>query len=176
MDIEESQSQLPPQLTAQAIEQAAQDNFLNRTLTDIESNGTELSYLEHLHSRKRQDGPIDACSRSLSQENQTSRHEMLRFEDIVLLNDNSLAKLFHQIDHNTLLLALAGASLEVIQRIISPLSEQQALRFTAKLEQVSGVSLLQIENAQQLIAAQATRMARENLIQFIEQKPFHAAA
>ena len=66
--------------------------------------------------------------------------------------------------------------MEVIQRIISPLSEQQALRFTTKLEQVSGVSLLQIENAQQLIAAQATRMAQESLIQFIEQKPFRAAA
>lgn len=176
MDIEEAQSPLPPQLAAQAIEKAAQDNFLNRTLTDIESNGTELSHLEHLHSRKRQVGPIDACSRSLHQETQASRHEILRFEDIVLLNDNSLAKLFHQIDHNTLLLALAGTSMEVIQRIISPLSEQQALRFTTKLEQVSGVSLLQIENAQQLIAAQATRMAQESLIQFIEQKPFHAAA
>ena len=176
MDIEESQSQLPPQLTAQAIEQAAQDNFLNRTLTDIESNGTELSHLEHLHSRKRQVGPIDACSRSLLQDTQSAHQKMLRFEDIVFLNDNSLAKLFHHIDHSTLLLALAGAPTEVIQRIISPLSEQQSLRFTAKLEQISGVSLLQIENAQQVIAAQATRMARENLIQFIEQKPFHAAA
>ena len=176
MDIEESQSQLPPQLTAQAIEQAAQDNFLNRTLTDIESNGTELSHLEHLHSRKRQAGPIDACSRSLLQDTQSAHQETLRFEDIVFLNDTSLAKLFHHIDHSSLLLALAGASTEVIQRIISPLSEQQAQRFTAKLEQISGVSLLQIENAQHAIAAQATRMARENLIQFIEQKPFHAAA
>ena len=174
MDIEESQ--LPPQLTVQAIEQAAQDNFLNRTLTDIESNGTELSHLEHLHSRKRQVGPIDACSRSLLQDTQSAHQEILRFEDIVFLNDNSLAKLFHHIDHSTLLLALAGASTEVIQRIISPLSEQQTQRFTIKLEQISGVSLLQIENAQQVIATQATRMARENLIQFIEQKPFHAAA
>ena len=176
MDIEESQSQLPTQLTAQAIEQAAQDNFLNRTLTDIESNGTELSHLENLHSRKRQVGPIDACSRSLLQDTQSAHQEMLRFEDIVFLNDNSLAKLFHHIDHSTLLLALAGASTEVIQRIISPLSEKQSQRFTAKLEQISGVSLLQIENAQHVIAEQATRMARENLIQFIEQKPFHAAA
>lgn len=174
--IGESETRVPPQLAAQTIEQAAKDNFLHRTLTDIESNGTELSRLEHLHARKRQAGPIDACSRSLLQETQTIRNETLRFEDIVLLNDNSLAKLFHHIDHNTLLLALAGAPGEVVQRVMSPLNGRQAARFTEKLEQIAGVSLQQIENAQEFIASEATRMAQESTIQFIEQKPFHAAA
>ena len=176
INIGESETRVPPQLAAQTIEQATKDNFLHRTLTDIESNGTELSRLEHLHARKRQAGPIDACSRSLLQETQTIRNERLRFEDIVLLNDNSLAKLFHHIDHNTLLLALAGAPGEVVQRVMSPLNGRQAARFTEKLEQIAGVSLQQIENAQEFIASEATRMAQESTIQFIEQKPFHAAA
>ena len=176
MHIGESQTRLPPQLTSDAIEQVARDNFLNRTLTDIESNGTDLSHLEHLHARKRQAGPIDACSRSLLQDTYVTEKETLRFEDIVLLNDNSLAKLFHHINHETLLLALAGAPTEVIQRITSPLTNQQTLRFTEKIEQLTGVSLQQIENAQQIIADQATRMAQEKTIQFLEQKPFRAAA
>lgn len=172
MHIGESQTQL----TSEAIEQATRDDFLNRTLTDIESNGTDLSHLEHLHARKRQAGPIDACSRSLLQDTYITEKETLRFEDIVLLNDHSLAKLFHHINHETLLLALAGAPIEVIQRITSPLTNQQALRFAEKLEQLAGVSLQQIENAQQIIADQATRMAQEKTIQFLEQKPFRAAA
>ena len=176
MHICESQTQLPPQLASEAIEQAARDNFLNRTLTDIESNGTDLSHLEHLHTRKRQAGPIDACSRSLMQDTHVTKKETLRFEDIILLDDNSLAKLFHHINHKTLLLALAGAPSEVIQRITSPLTSQQVLRFTEKLEQIVGVSLQQIEKAQQIIADQATRMAQEKTIRFLEQKPFRAAA
>ncbi len=176
MHISESETQYPSQHTAETIQQAVQDNFLHRTLTDIESNGTELSHLEYLHSRKRQVGPIDACSRSLLQETLATRKEILRFEDITLLNDNSLAKLFHHIDQKTLLLALAGAPTEVIQRITAPLKGQQAERFTEKLEQLTGVSLRQIEKAQKFIAAQATSMIQENTIQFIEQKPFHAAA
>ncbi len=176
MEIGNSPSHLPLHRSVRAGKSDSQDNFLNRTLSAMESNGTELSHLEYLHSQNRQGGPIDACSRSLLKATQAVKNETLRFEDLVFLNDNSLAKLFHQIDPQTLLLALAGAPTDVIQRITSPLTQQQASRFMDKLEQISGVSLRQIETAQQFVAAQATQMAKENTIQFIEQKPFHAAA
>ena len=167
---------LPQQNAAAAIEIVSQDNFLNRTLSAMESNGTELSSLEHLHVQKRTDGPVDACSRSLQRETQYPVSLNLRFEDIALLDDKSLAHLFHQIDHQTLLLALAGAASEVIQRITSPLSAEQAQRFMVRLEAIEGVSLCDIEKAQQTITELTVRLVKEAKVQFTEQKRFQAAA
>ena len=165
-----------PQQTANAIEVASHDNFLHRTLSAIEANGTELSSLEHWNTRKRNDGPIEACSRSLLQNTSHTSNIVLKFDDITLLDDKSLARLFHQVEHEVLLLALAGATPEIVQRITSPLAPQQVEKFAARLESISGVSLQQIDDAQQSIALQASKMANENAIHFIEQKRFQAAA
>jgi flagellar motor switch protein FliG len=100
----------------------------------------------------------------------------LRFEDLILLDDRSLAQVFHVVDSQVMLLALAGATVDFIKRVSGPLTSSQKERFNEQIQTLGPISLSEIEQAQQNVAETATRLANAGQITITGQQPFLAAA
>jgi len=100
----------------------------------------------------------------------------LRFEDLNLLDDRSLAQVFHVVDSQIMLLALAGATVEFIKRVSGPLTSAQKERFNEQIKSLGPITLNEIEQAQQNVAETATSLANAGQITITGQQPFMAAA
>jgi flagellar motor switch protein FliG len=153
-----------PDTKAQEIRAAAQSSFRNRTISTLDTPGTELG---HLNAGQRfERTPVKESKQPIT----------LRFEDLILLDDRSLAQVFHVVDSQVMLLALAGATVDFIKRVSGPLTSPQKERFNEQIQSLGPISLNEIEQAQQSIAETATQLANAGQITITRQQPFLAAA
>jgi flagellar motor switch protein FliG len=153
-----------PDTKAQEIRAAAQSSFRNRTISALDTPGTELG---HLGAGQRFDrASVEAANQPIT----------LRFEDLILLDDRSLAQVFHVVDSQVMLLALAGATVDFINRVSGSLTSSQKERFNQQIQSLGLISLSEIEQAQQNVAETATHLANDGQITITGQQPFLAAA
>ena len=153
-----------PDTKAQEIRAAAQSSFRNRTISTLDTPGTELGHLGAGQRLER--STIEAATQPIT----------LRFEDLILLDDRSLAQVFHVVDSQIMLLALAGATVEFIKRVSGPLTSSQKERFNEQIKSLGSITLNEIEQAQQNVAETATHLANAGQITITGQQPFLAAA
>ncbi|MEE2842959.1 MAG: FliG C-terminal domain-containing protein [Planctomycetota bacterium] len=153
-----------PDTKAQEIRAAAQSSFRNRTISTLDTPGTELGHLGAGQRLER--STIEAATQPIT----------LRFEDLILLDDRSLAQVFHVVDSQIMLLALAGATVEFIKRVSGPLTSSQKERFNEQIKSLGPITLNEIEQAQQNVAETATHLANAGQITITGQQPFLAAA
>ena len=99
---------------------------------------------------------------SLSENNPDLAEEikklMFVFEDIIMLDDNSIQKVLREVDGKELALALKGVGEEVQQRIYRNMSERAASMLKEDMEFMGPVRLRQVEEAQQRIVGVIRRL------------------
>jgi flagellar motor switch protein FliG len=100
----------------------------------------------------------------------------LDFNDLIELGDVALTKVFRAADPGTTLLALTGASQQMLDRILRRLPLREARRFRRQMEQLGPTRLSDLEQAQQQLAELAGRMADQGEILVPKYRRFTAAA
>lgn len=105
-----------------------------------------------------------------------SRSVELEFAQLYGLDDRSWARILATADPQVALLALAGATTELVDRLMRQLSPQEAKVIRRKMEQLGAVRLRDIERAQQQLARIAARLAAQGEIKLPAQRPFATAA
>ena len=92
------------------------------------------------------------------------------------LDDRAWAKVLHAADAQLSLLALAGATPELVQRLLKQLPPRDARILERKMETLGPVRLRDIEHAQQQLARIAGQLAAQGEIRLPRQRPFATAA
>jgi hypothetical protein len=100
----------------------------------------------------------------------------LAFDDLAQLDDPSLAEVLRSADPQVVLLALTGASPDLVGRIRRRLPSREAKALKRKLEQIGPVRLRDVEHAQQQLARLASRLAARGLIRPPGTRRFAVAA
>jgi flagellar motor switch protein FliG len=122
------------------------------------------------HANGRTAGETDSTGRGFKQS-----ETALEFDDFAQLNDTALARVFRAAAPQVTLVALCGASRDLVNRILGslPLREARALR--GQIERLGPTRLRDIESAQLQLAALARQMADEGRIQVPPERRFVAA-
>jgi flagellar motor switch protein FliG len=89
------------------------------------------------------------------------RAPSLAFDELALLPATELAALLRDVDTNVLVLALAGSSDELVNRICQPMPRRTAKAFRRQLGRLGPTRLSDVESAQRLVAAAAARRIAE---------------
>ncbi|MEX0610835.1 MAG: FliG C-terminal domain-containing protein [Pirellulales bacterium] len=76
----------------------------------------------------------------------------IKFDDLIHLDDRTLATLLHGLDPNALALALAGSSDEMVDRICAQMPKRTAKTFRRELRRLGPTRLSDVEAAQRLVA------------------------
>lgn len=105
------------------------------------------------------------------------RHEPeLEFQQLSALDDRAWAKLLRATDSRVALLALAGASPELVERLLAQMQPRDARLLERKMEQLGAVRLREIELAQQQMARIAGQLVSQGEIRLPRSRAFAAAA
>ena len=123
---------------------------------DVE-NGHRHSTLSHDHSEEAQ-------------------QFVIRFDDLSLLDDSSLAILIQTAEPQLVLLALAGASHEFIDRILQPLDQRESRMLQRQMEKIGPLQLQDITRAQQALASHAIQLASDGRISIHNRRRFVMAS
>jgi flagellar motor switch protein FliG len=108
--------------------------------------------------------------------NEDDQQFVIRFDDLALLDDTSLAILIQSVDSQLVLLALAGASREFVDRILQPLEPRESRQLRRHMEQIGPLQLQDITRAQQALASHAIQLASEGRITIHNRRRFVMAA
>jgi flagellar motor switch protein FliG len=81
----------------------------------------------------------------------------LRFDDLARLGTEELSAVLQQVDANVLVLALAGSSDELVERVTGRMPRKVAKAFRRQLRQMGPTRLRDVEAAQAAVAAAATQ-------------------
>lgn len=98
------------------------------------------------------------------------------FNDLIELDDVALAKVFRAADPEVVLLALTGASHQMLDRILRRLPLREARKLRRQMEQLGPTRLSDLEQAQQQLAELAGRMLDRGEILVPKYRRFTAAA
>ncbi len=99
----------------------------------------------------------------------------LEFDDFVNLNDTALARVFRAAAPQVTLVALCGASRDLVNRILGSLPLREARSLRGQIEQLGPTRLRDIESAQLQLAELARQMADEGRIQVPQDRRFIVA-
>ena len=100
----------------------------------------------------------------------------IHFDHLAKLDTNALTQVLQTVEPRVLLLALLGASPELMNRITAPLSTTDNRRLRRQMEQIGPLQLQDITTAQDLVAKTATRLIAEGRIQWPIKSRFAATA
>ena len=100
----------------------------------------------------------------------------IHFDHLTKLDTNALTQVLQTVEPRVLLLALLGASPELMNRITAPLSTTDNRRLRRQMEQIGPLQLQDITTAQNLVAKTATRLIAEGRIQWPIKSRFAATA
>ncbi len=100
----------------------------------------------------------------------------MTFDDVMRLDNQELARLFHAAEPQVTLLALAGARTDFVQRLLGQLPTRVAKSLRHRMEQMRPLLLSDVEIAQQRLADVAATLAAQGLIEVPEVLGFAAAA
>ena len=101
---------------------------------------------------------------------------LVEFEDLLLLSNNALRRLFAAAPSNIVLLALTGAPEAVVSRIVGELPSAEAATLRKRLAFPGPVRLSDIAAAQEELAAIARKLAEAGAIALPGMRRFAAAA
>lgn len=87
-----------------------------------------------------------------------ARRPLCLFTELSGLNDESLGTVLEAADPQVVLLALAGASLELVGRVLRPLPPREARALQQRMEQIGPLRLADVEGAQQRLVHVARRL------------------
>jgi flagellar motor switch protein FliG len=100
----------------------------------------------------------------------------ISFDELSLLNDEDLAKVFRGADAKLTLLALAGASPSFVERLLGQMESDESNSLRRRMEEMGPMRLGDIEHAQRNLAEMAGRLAARGEIRTPEVKRFAGAA
>ncbi|HTN74860.1 MAG TPA: FliG C-terminal domain-containing protein, partial [Pirellulaceae bacterium] len=100
----------------------------------------------------------------------------LEFSELAQLDDRAWASLLRAIEPQLALLALAGATPELVARLLRQLPPRDARALERRMEQLGPLRLRDIEQAQQQVARIAAQLAAKGEIRLPRQRPFATAA
>ena len=100
----------------------------------------------------------------------------LQFEDLAVLDDATLSKLFQYADPRIVLLALSGASSQLIDRLLVRLPVRDARSLRRRITELAPTRLSDIEQAQAQLIVLAMRLDREGTIRLPHLRRFITAA
>jgi hypothetical protein len=100
----------------------------------------------------------------------------VEFDDFIDFNDASLRGVLQRAGGRLLLLALAGASEPLIERVYQQLAPREAGLLRRQIEQQGPISLHDVAEAQRRLARLAAELALQGLIELPPQRRFAAAA
>lgn len=95
----------------------------------------------------------------------TLRPHQIEFSELERLDEAALAKVFSQATPELTYLALAGASQNLMDRLLGQLSPAETRQFTRAIENLGPMRLSDVEEAQQRIAELARQLALEGEIE-----------
>jgi flagellar motor switch protein FliG len=111
--------------------------------------------------RRRIVGNLSRADRVLAGKLRTSHY---RFPDLVQFDDRSLVAVLKASDPELIVLALAGASVDLVERVVKCLPSQQSRALTKALSYLGPTRLADVEEAQQALADLATDLETEGQI------------
>lgn len=122
--------------------------------------------LEHMDQRKVSKllSVLEEKDEALAQQ---LRDEMVRFTDLVLVNDRGLQRLLQEIDQASLVVALKGAEWALLSRILDNLSPRVAERLREELALIGPVRVQEIEAARKEIMQTARRLESRGALFFV---------
>ena len=85
--------------------------------------------------------------------------EMFLFENLIEVDDRSIQRLLRDVDNETLIIALKGASVALRDKLLSNMSQRAASILREDLENRPPVRLSQVETEQKKILVIARRLA-----------------
>ncbi len=100
----------------------------------------------------------------------------LEFSDLESLESTALAQILHRCSANTTLLALAGASHQFVQQIMSQLPGREAAQLERKIQQIGPLRLDDVQRAQAQVADIAQRLIDEGSLTIPGQHRLSVAA
>ncbi len=100
----------------------------------------------------------------------------IAFDDFTQLSDADIGRVLHKASGRVLLLALAGASDELMRRVYAQLPRREAGLLRRQIEQQGPISLRDVEAAQRRLANLASALADEGTIQSPPKQRFTVAA
>jgi flagellar motor switch protein FliG len=101
---------------------------------------------------------------------------VVEFAQLNQLDDRGWAKVLKAADMRIALLALAGATPELVNRLLSQLPPPEARALERRIEAIGPVRLREIEHAQEQLARIAAQLAARGEIRLPRQRPFATAA
>ena len=101
---------------------------------------------------------------------------LVKFEALIELDDQSLAKLIRETDPQVILLALIGADPKLLDRILGQLAPREAKLLRRRLQQTGPLRLSDVAQAQQQVAHTAAELAAQGQLHLPEPKRFVMAA
>jgi flagellar motor switch protein FliG len=93
------------------------------------------------------------------------RPQTCEFADLEQMDHDALATLLSAADRDVMLLALAGASLVLVDRVLGQLLPHEAKQLRHSIERLGPMRLADIDEAQRRLAERATQLALEGRIE-----------
>ena len=102
--------------------------------------------------------------------------DLIAFEELKEFDDEGLALLFREVDPEITLVALAGASSELVDRVMKPLASREARSLRRRMERLGPIRLRDITAAQREVADAATQLVQEGRLPKLVAPRFVVAA
>jgi len=112
---------------------------------------------------------LQTHDRQLAKRLAPSPRPELNFTDVARLDDEALTAVLHSANAEVMILALAGASSELVERVLARLPPHEARTLSYALAHLGPTALSDMEQAQQELAKLATQMDRRG--QLAQQPP-----
>ena len=145
----------------------------------------QSAVLEALQARQRQHGSLAATNsqptviaqryRLVSDEKTVQPRPRMRFSDLAQLDGSALKQVFAAADPRVALVALTGADVRLVNRILEQLPKRDAALLKQRLEHPGPIRLREIDEARESIAAVADRLAAAGDIHLAPRAGFAAA-
>jgi flagellar motor switch protein FliG len=107
---------------------------------------------------------LDELERSDSHLAETIRHLMFVFEDLLLLDQNSIKEVLGKVDRKVLTVALKGTSDQIKNHIMQALSQRGAEMMREDMDALGPIKIKEVEAAQQQIIAIVRQLESEGVI------------
>ena len=129
---------------------------------------------EHESARSKSTLPYDTVTYAESKPQQPMAEVV--FDDLTHLSDADLGRVLREAEGRVLLLALAGASGPLMEKVYSQLPRAEATALQRQIEQQGPITLRDVEEAQRRISKIAGRLAAEGKVRVPAAKRFAFAA
>jgi flagellar motor switch protein FliG len=153
-----------------ALEQSLRRRDL-RLLSDLADAGGPSEYSNPAGEPLAEDKETQTASSPMAHAPSCS----MSFDDLAHLDGAGLRRVLERAENRTLLLALAGASSELVDRVYQQLPRREAQRLRQQIEQQGPIALRDVHEAQRRLAALVGKLAAAGEIEIPDTQRFAAA-